>query len=211
MTYTDNLWLFFLLVLGIVIVPGMDMIFVLASSLSGGRRAGLSATFGIMAGGAVHTLYAAVGVGMVLSVAPSLFTGLLVLGAVYVAYIGWQLLRSSITVEQPQAQDRRGAWLRFRQGALTSLMNPKAYLFMLAVYPQFLHPQFGPLWRQALVLMLLIWAVQLVVYGGLATLAARGRDVLVQNPSAIRLVGRACGALLLCISALTLWRGLAGG
>ena len=59
MTYSENLWLFFLLVSGIIIVPGMDMVFVLASSLSGGRKAGLSATFGIMAGGLVHTLYAA--------------------------------------------------------------------------------------------------------------------------------------------------------
>lgn len=211
MNYTDNLWLFFLLVSGIIIVPGMDMIFVLASSLSGGRKAGLSATFGIMAGGAVHTLYAAVGVGMVLHLAPQLLTVLLVLGALYVAYIGWQLLNSSITVGSPDRLDRRASWVRFRQGALTSLMNPKAYLFMLAVYPQFLHPQFGPLWRQALVLLLLIWVTQLIVYGGLAVLAARGRDALVNNPSAIRLIGRASGALLLLVSALTLWRGFAGG
>jgi threonine/homoserine/homoserine lactone efflux protein len=211
MTYSDNLWLFFLLVFGIVIVPGMDMVFVLASSLSGGRKAGLSATFGIMAGGAVHTLYAAIGVGLVLHVAPTLFTGLLVLGAAYVAYIGWQLLHSSISVDSPETLDRRSPWVRFRQGALTSLMNPKAYLFMLAVYPQFLHPQYGPLWRQAVVLLLVIWATQLIVYGGLAVLAARGRDALLHNPATIRLVGRACGVLLLVVSALTLWRGLAGG
>ena len=35
MTYTENLWLFFLLLSGIIIVPGMDMVFVLASALSG--------------------------------------------------------------------------------------------------------------------------------------------------------------------------------
>ena len=70
MTYSENLWLFFLLLTGIIVVPGMDMVFVLASALSGGRKAGLSATFGIMAGGLVHTLYAALGVGALLSFAP---------------------------------------------------------------------------------------------------------------------------------------------
>ena len=35
MTYSENLWLFFLLLTGIIVVPGMDMVFVLASSLSG--------------------------------------------------------------------------------------------------------------------------------------------------------------------------------
>ena len=82
MDYAQALWLYTLLVFGIIVVPGMDMVFVLASALSGGRRAGLSATFGIMAGGLVHTLYAALGVGMLLHFAPKLFNALLVLGAV---------------------------------------------------------------------------------------------------------------------------------
>lgn len=210
MTYADNLWLFFLLVSGIVIVPGMDMIFVLASSLSDGRRAGLSATAGIMAGGLIHSLYAALGVGVLLALAPALFDVLLFLGAAYVAVIGWQLLRSAIVVGAPQPLQRRSLGLRFRQGALTSLMNPKAYLFMLAVYPQFLRPEFGPLWRQALVMLLVIWAIQFVVYGGLAILAAKGRDLLVGHPAGTRLIGRAAGLLLIVISLITLWRGFAG-
>src|SRR5690606_4834192 len=64
MTYGENLWLFFTLLFGIIIVPGMDMIFVLANSLSRGRPAGMAATAGIMAGGAVHSLYGALGVGL---------------------------------------------------------------------------------------------------------------------------------------------------
>jgi threonine/homoserine/homoserine lactone efflux protein len=210
MTYTENLWLFFLLLAGIIVVPGMDMIYVLASSLSGGRRAGLSATFGIMAGGLVHTLYAALGVGVLLHYVPWLFNALLLAGAAYIAWIGLTLARSSIAVDGVEALDRRGLWTRFRQGALTSLMNPKAYLFMLAVFPQFLRPEFGPLWRQAGVMVLMIWATQLAIYGGVAVAAGRGRDVLVGNPQTTRLVGRVSGLLLIAIALLTLWRGWSG-
>jgi threonine/homoserine/homoserine lactone efflux protein len=210
MTYGENLWLFFLVVSGIIIVPGMDMFFVLASSLSGGRWAGLSATFGIMAGVLVHTLYAALGVGVLLHFAPQLFNVLLVLGAAYVAWIGWQLFRSSIVVDALETLDSRGLVTRFRQGALTSLMNPKAYLFMLAVFPQFLRPEFGPVWRQALVMLLLIWITQLAVYGGLALAAARSRDALVGSPAATRFIGRAAGVLLVAIAVFTLWRGWGG-
>ena len=207
MSYSENLWLYFLLVSGIVIVPGMDMVFVLASSLSGGRKAGLSATFGIMAGGLVHTLYAALGVGMLLHFAPKLFDALLIVGAAYVAWIGWQLFRSSIVVDTVGSLDRRGLVTRFRQGALTSLMNPKAYLFMLAVFPQFLRPEFGPVWRQALVMLLVTWVTQLAIYGGLALAAARSRDALVASPAATRFIGRAAGVLLVAIAVLTVWRG----
>lgn len=207
MTYSENLWLFFLLVSGIIIVPGMDMVFVLASALSGGRRAGLSAIFGIMAGGLVHMLYAALGVGMLLHFAPKLFNVLLVVGAAYVAFIGWQLFRSSIVIGEVDGLERRGLVTRFRQGALTSLMNPKAYLFMLAVFPQFLRPEFGPLWRQTLVMLLMIWATQLAVYGGLAFAAAKSRAALVGSPSATRLIGRAAGVLLVAIAVVTVWRG----
>ena len=210
MTYGENLWLFFLLVSGIIIVPGMDMVFVLASSLSGGRKAGLSATFGIMAGGLVHTLYAALGVGVLLHFAPQLFNALLLLGAVYVGFIGWQLFRSSIVVDAVDSLDRRGLVTRFRQGALTSLMNPKAYLFMLAVFPQFLRPEFGPVWRQAAIMLLLIWGTQLAVYGGLALAAARSRDALSGSPAATRFIGRAAGVLLVAIAAVTVWRGWGG-
>ena len=179
----------------------------LASSLSGGRRAGLSATLGIMAGGLVHTLYGALGVGLLLHFAPKLFDVLLVAGAAYVAYIGWQLFRSSIVIEAVDGLDRRGLLTRFHQGALTSLMNPKAYLFMLAVFPQFLRPEFGPVWRQAAVMVLVIWATQLAVYGGLALAASRSRSALLASPAATRFIGRAAGVLLIAIAAFTVWRG----
>ncbi|MCR6498968.1 LysE family translocator [Shinella sp. CPCC 101442] len=210
MTYAENLWLFFLLLSGIIIVPGMDMVFVLASALSGGRKAGLSATFGIMAGGLVHTLYAALGVGVLLHFAPQLFNVLLVAGALYVAWIGWQLFRSSIVIDAIDSLDRRGLITRFRQGALTSLMNPKAYLFMLAVFPQFLRPEFGPVWRQATIMLLMIWLTQLAIYGGLVLAAARSRDALIGSPGITRFIGRAAGVLLVVIAAVTLWRGWGG-
>ncbi len=129
------------------------------------------------------------------------------LGAAYVAFIGWQLFRSSIVIGDVGGLDRRGLATRFRQGALTSLMNPKAYLFMLAVFPQFLRPDFGPLWRQTLVMLLVIWGTQLAVYGGLALAAARGRDALIASPGATRLIGRAAGVLLVAIAVVTAWRG----
>ncbi|WEX78329.1 LysE family translocator [Sinorhizobium numidicum] len=210
MSYAENLWLFFTLLFGIIVVPGMDMVFVLANAVTGGRSSGLSATAGIMAGGVLHTLYAALGVSVILHLVPQLFNVLLVAGAAYIAWIGFSLLRSSITIGSLESGARLSHWASFRQGALTSLMNPKAYLFMLAVYPQFLRPQFGPVWSQAAVMAVMIALTQLAVYGGLALAAGRGRDLLVGSPGATVAIGRAAGLLLVVIAAFTVWQGWIG-
>lgn len=209
MTYTENLWLFFTLLFGIIIVAGMDMVFVLANALTGGRASGLSATAGIMAGGVLHTLYAALGVSVILHLVPGLFNVLLVAGAAYIAWIGFSLVRSSITIGGIEGSGRLSRWASFRQGALTSLMNPKAYLFMLAVYPQFLKPQFGPIWWQAAVMAVMIATTQFAIYGGLALAAGRGRDFLVGSPGATVWIGRAAGVVLVAVAAFTVWQGWA--
>ncbi|HAY48382.1 MAG TPA: LysE family translocator, partial [Thalassospira sp.] len=98
MTYVENLWLFFVLLSGIIIVPGMDMFFVIANALTGGRRAGLSATAGIMLGGVYHTLLGAIGISALLAIAPWLLNVMLFAGAAYMIWIGVTLIKSAITV-----------------------------------------------------------------------------------------------------------------
>ncbi|WP_428427922.1 LysE family translocator [Pararhizobium sp.] len=207
MTYAENLWLFFTLLFGIIIVPGMDMVFVMANALTGGRASGLTATAGIMAGGVFHTLYAALGVGFLLHLVPELFNVLLLAGAAYIAWIGFSLARSSISIASVEPGARLSRWTSFRRGALTSLLNPKAYLFMLAVYPQFLKPEFGPLWSQALIMAIMISLTQLAVYGSLALAAGRSRDVIVSSPRATAIIGKTVGVVLIAVAALTAWEG----
>jgi threonine/homoserine/homoserine lactone efflux protein len=207
MAYGENLWLYFILLFGIVIVPGMDMLFVLASALTGGRSAGMAATAGIMFGGAVHALYGALGIGLLASFLPWLFNPLLVAGALYMGWIGFTLTRSSITVGSDGPAGSRSSWRAFRRGAATCLMNPKAYLFMLAVYPQFLKPAYGPIWVQGIIMGAMTVGMQFAVYGTLAVTAGRSRGFLVSNPGATAIVGRAAGFMLIAVSAFGLWHG----
>ena len=211
MGYAENLWLFFLLLFGIIIVPGMDMLFVLANSLTGGSNRGLAATGGIMLGGVVHTLNGALGIGLLMHFVPILFNPLLIAGGAYMAFIGLTLMHSSITVGHEGPAGSRSAWKAFRQGAVTCLINPKAYLFIFAVYPQFLKPDYGPMWIQAVIMGAMTMTTQFAVYGGLAITAGRSRNLLVANPRATALAGRAAGLLLVAVSAFTVWEGLRTG
>ncbi|WP_089176844.1 LysE family translocator [Bosea sp. AS-1] len=205
-----HLWLFFLFVFGIVIVPGMDMTVVLANALGGGRRDGLLATFGVMAGGVCHVVVGALGIGLVLQLWPAAFNLLLLAGAIYVAWLGFGLLRHGAAMQPVGKRRPGGAWPAFRSGILTNLLNPKAYLFMFAVFPQFLRPERGWIGLQAAALGLIIVATQLLVYGGLALAAAEARSAWRGGAAGIDRAGRAVGLLLMATAAYTLWKGWRG-
>ncbi len=49
MTASPDLWLYFLLVFGIIALPGMDMAYVVASTVASGARGGVAAVAGIVA------------------------------------------------------------------------------------------------------------------------------------------------------------------
>ncbi|WP_083637382.1 LysE family translocator [Pararhizobium arenae] len=133
--------------------------------------------------------------------------GLLLAGALYIAWIGYTLLRSNIAIAAVEPSARLSHWTSFRRGALTSLMNPKAYLFMLAVYPQFLKPEFGPLLRQVPVMGVMISLTQLAIYGSLAIAAGRSRDVITSSPYATAMLGKGVGLVLVLVAAWTAWQG----
>ncbi|MBD8900545.1 LysE family translocator [Rhodanobacter sp. DHG33] len=209
MNHPAQLWLFLVVVFGVIALPGLDMAFVFGSALSGGRTRGLAAVGGIVAGGACHVLMAALGISVLVRLVPGVFNALLLAGALYIAWIGILLLRSAVGFHAPatgQAVAPLGA--TFRQGLFTCLLNPKAYLFMLAIFPQFLHPSEGSLWLQALVLWAIIALTQCGVYGPLALLASRVRGWLQNRPASGVLATRCVGGLLIAVAVFTGLEGL---
>lgn len=207
MTYAENLWLFTLLLAGIIVVPGMDMIFVIANGLTGGRRDGIAATSGIMLGGAFHTLFGTIAVTALSTLVPQLAGPMLVIGSAYMIWIGYTLARSAIVIDGIEASKLHRTVRIFSQGLITCLLNPKAWLFILAVYPQFMRPEYGPFWRQALIMGALTLLLQATVYGGLAIAAAKGRDALTAKPKVTIWIGRAAGWLLVSVAGLMLVEG----
>ena len=136
------------------LTPGPDVLFISANAMRAGRRAGLVAALGIAAGCLVHVAAAALGVSALLAASSAAFAVLKWLGAVYLVWVGVQMLRSawsSKTIETIAInQCETGAGGRFesnlslttvfRRGFLTNVLNPKVALFFLAFVPQFIAP-----------------------------------------------------------------------
>ena len=207
LTQTTHLWLFFVMVFGIIVLPGLDMAYVMASSLVGGRRAGAAALLGIVVGGVVHTVMAVIGVGVVIGATPKLFNLMLLAGAAYIAWIGMSLLRGASALGEVRTGPPRSGMAVFAKGAATCLVNPKAYAFTLAVFPQFLKPDYGPMATQALLLGTIIAVTQILVYGAVALGAAEIRTWLSGNARAQVRAGQAVGLLLIAGAVWTRWLG----
>jgi threonine/homoserine/homoserine lactone efflux protein len=202
----EQLWLFALLVFGIIALPGMDMAFVLSSTLADGRRGGFAALAGIVAGGIAHTAMGTLGIGLLLQTFPAAFNALLVAGALYVAWIGWNLWRAPGALGDVNAGASRSLSQTFIRALATCLLTPKAYVFTVAVFPQFMHPERGSLLAQALAMSAIIVAIQLAVYGGVALGAAGLRRRLVHSADGQAMLGRGVALLLGATAVWALWQ-----
>ncbi|MBO8165490.1 MAG: LysE family translocator [Brevibacillus sp.] len=143
----SHYWLFVLMSIVLILTPGPDTALVTKSTLSYGKRGGTATALGVAAGIFVHTLFAALGLSLVLAKSVLLFEIVKYVGAAYLIYLGLTSFRSAKKHEgepihhQVEAGrlSQRGAC--FWQGVLSNVFNPKVALFFLTFLPQFVQPE----------------------------------------------------------------------
>ena len=118
-------------------IPGPGNLALLTATAKGGIRAGLAATLGVIAGDQTLLWLAVAGVAAVLLTHPEWFAFVQWVGAAYLAWLGWRLIRT-------QPGDAPVLKLKphhfFRQALFITLLNPKAIVFYMAFFPLFVDP-----------------------------------------------------------------------
>jgi RhtB (resistance to homoserine/threonine) family protein len=163
----------------VTLTPGADTMLVVRSAIVRGRRAGLLTTLGIGSGLFIHATLSALGLSVVLVRSARAFEIVKVAGAVYLAYLGVQALRSAARGVQRQEGPAGpvGARRAYVEGLLTNVLNPKVAIFYLAFLPQFIGPQ-DPILAKS-ILLASIHFVQAIVWLSFVTFfVARMRSVL---------------------------------
>lgn len=130
----------------LTLMPGPDILFVMAQSVVQGRKAGFAVALGLCSGLFVHTALAALGISLIIASSPILFAVIRYAGIAYLIYMGIVSLKSrndkSVSVAGSTAllQDEPpGTFGKlYRTGITMNLLNPKIILFFLAFFPQFL-------------------------------------------------------------------------
>lgn len=135
-----------------VMSPGPDFAIVLRQSISFGRKTAVITSLGIGAGIAVHVLYTLLGIGLLISQSVTLMTSAKIIGAVYITYLGINLLRSrpseikddTINVDSNKKHQTKA----FMTGFMTNVFNPKVTLFFLAIFTTIVSTN-TPIWVQS--------------------------------------------------------------
>jgi threonine/homoserine/homoserine lactone efflux protein len=195
-----NLWLFFLALAVVYLLPGPDMILLLQTGARQGRGAALATAIGLAIARGCHVALAALGLAALFKAAPWTFDVVRLAGAAYLLWIGVQCLRSSLVPDlatgaltAPPGQWREA----IRRGLLTNLLNPKALLFCSVLLPQFIVNDGAQVLNQFAVLGLLLVGVGLLFDSAYAlTGAALGRW-LQHSPTAQRVQQWLFGSLLI--------------
>lgn len=132
----------------IVLLPGPNSLYVMTLSAQRGVRAGYQAAAGIMVGDTIMMILSVTGVASLLHAYPAVFAGLKMAGAAYLSWLGLGLLRASIRDWRkpagPGEREEKHASLAtpFRTALGISLINPKAILFFVSFFIQFVSPDY---------------------------------------------------------------------
>ncbi|MGH6949512.1 MAG: LysE family translocator [Vitreimonas sp.] len=132
------------LALIVTLTPGPDTLLVAAHAARGGFRAGMAALMGIMTGVIWYGSLIAFGLLSVLVAVPALFLAVKIAGALYLAWLGFGMIRRALVPPASSRQtDTAGKMPAvqlgqpYAQGFFTNALNPKVALFYLAALPQF--------------------------------------------------------------------------
>lgn len=148
-----NIWTYVVGTFLIVLLPGPNSLYVLSTGARHGVRDGYRAATGVFIGDTVLMALSAAGVASLLQSTPMLFTVVKYAGGGYLAWTGIGMIRAAVRSwrNRKDASGEAGATVEtapdaanlFRKALVISLLNPKAILFFISFFVQFVDPHYG--------------------------------------------------------------------
>lgn len=148
----NELVIFILAALLLVITPGPNMMYLISRSITQGKKAGILSLAGIIFGFFVHIIMVSFGITALLFAVPMAYNMLKITGVLYLLYLAFQAVRpngknlfqpnENLSIDKPKKL--------FSIGFLTSVLNPKIAVFYLSFFPQFIKPAYGSIMTQSL-------------------------------------------------------------
>jgi threonine/homoserine/homoserine lactone efflux protein len=181
----------------ISVVPGPDMMFIMANGIARGRGAGVVAAAGMSTGIVGHTVAAALGLGALLQAAPIALEAVRIAGAVFLVYLAIATLRSAKDVAKaaPAKFGERSLRRTYVMATLVNLSNPKVVLFYIAFFPQFVTEGGWPVPVQFLLMGAILILVGFTVDASVGLASGALSKLLLRRPGVQRWLNRVSAAI----------------
>ncbi len=179
----------------LIVIPGPNVMLIVAHSLGHGPRRALMTVAGTNACQVIQLAITCVGMASILLFVAPWFEWLRWAGVGYLIFLGVREWRARPDAPADAPGGAASAKACFWQGFIVSATNPKTLLFYAAFFPQFVDPALPPGF-QMVVLSVTFVAIALVFDGSYALLTGRARRWFV-NERRARVRNRVTGTLLI--------------
>lgn len=170
---------FILLVTGMALLPGPNMMLYVSQTIAYGRKAGWLTVAGITSAFVVHITATVLGVTALLTEAPMVFSTIQVAGAAYLVFLAYKIWKAPpvemLNLERVEQMPLLSFWVK---GFVGNVLNPQTTILYFSLLPQFIKPEQGHFVQQNLTL------------GGIQMLCST-----VTNVTVVYFVSKATGAI----------------
>ena len=184
----------------LIAIPGPSVVFTIGRALAYGRAVALATVVGNSLGLLVIVAFVALGLGVVVQESIEVYTVLKLLGAVYLVWLGVQAIRYRHDFHLdtgPEVGPRVSFTRAMRQGFVVGVTNPKAFMILGAVLPQFVDRGLGNVQAQMLLLGLLAFTIGLLSDSLWALIASQLRTWFARSRRRGEAVGAAGGVSMI--------------
>lgn len=184
----NDLVLFGLAALLMVLSPGPNMIYLISRSLSQGRNAGIISLLGIMCGFLFHILMVSFGLTAIFFAVPYAFIIIKFLGVAYLLYLAYTTVKAKNNVFDSSKNLQSDSPVKlFNIGLVTNVLNPKMAVFYLSFFPQFIKTEYGSILSQSFQLGILQIVISFSVNFLIVIFASRMASWFIKKPIWLRM------------------------
>ncbi|XEC93296.1 LysE family translocator [Paenibacillus tarimensis] len=180
----------------LTLMPGPDILFVIAQSISQNKKAGIATSLGLCSGLVVHISAASLGISAIIYQSALAFSIVKYAGAAYLLVLAWKSFRekeSDFTMGHTKPSDYKSL---YRRGIWMNVLNPKVSLFFVALLPQFIDKSSGYIPVQMIILGFIFIIQAIIIFTLVSLFADKIRGLLLNKPSIAKRINNVKGLLL---------------
>ena len=136
MSLLNFLQIFFVCLIG-AMSPGPSMVVVINNAIFKNRFNGILTSIGHGIGIGIYAFFAVVGVGLIIKTNIIVFNGIKIISIFFLVYMGIKSILSKNNLDFREGNKKEGL-SSFIQGFIISILNPKIFIWFVAIYSQFM-------------------------------------------------------------------------